>query len=103
MNTQSTAELLARVDERTKFTAQSVDGINKKLDAHDERLGNVETAVTELLPVKQAVFASIGLILTAVIVAVLAVVLTRPVTPDTRQLEQTVNKAIQQALQPANK
>ena len=48
MNSHETAELLGRVDERTQATAKAVTELGNKIDTHDSRLSNVESAITSL-------------------------------------------------------
>ena len=96
MNSHETSELLGRVDERTQATALAVKGLGEKIDTHDSRLSNVESAIASLTPVKKAVYGGIAAILLAVITAVMGIILSRQ--QDTKIIENAVNKAVQQNL-----
>ena len=78
MDQTSTAELLGRIDERTKNTVTALSALDIKLDGYGERLSKVESSLESFAPVKKVVFAAIGLILTATLVALIAVVMSTP-------------------------
>ncbi len=96
MNSDETAELLGRVDERTQATAKAVTELGNKIDSHDSRLGNVERAIESLSPVKKVVYGGITAILLAVLGAAMTIILSRQ--QDTKIIENAVNKAVQQSL-----
>lgn len=75
MDQISTAELLGRIDERTKNTASALTALDVKIDGYGERLGRVEAALEALAPVKKVVYAGIGVILTALLLALLGLVM----------------------------
>lgn len=78
MDQISTAELLGRIDERTKTTALAVDRVDSKIENFTHRLVAVELSITKLQPVKAVVYGLIGLVLVAVATAVIAVVVYKP-------------------------
>ena len=99
MDGNDVSELLGRLDERTRNLPQTLCSIDSKIDAHDCRLRDVETAISELSPVKKVVYGGIAAILRAVIGAAMGIVLSR--SADTKAIEQAVNKAVEHAAQPA--
>ena len=96
MNSHETAELLGRVDERTQATAKAVTELGNKIDIHDGRLSNLESAIATLTPVKKVVYGGIAAILLAVLGAAMTIILSRQ--QDTKIIENAVNKAVQQNL-----
>lgn len=67
----SLAELLARIDERTKGIKETVDSFQKKLDEVPENYVSLEA----FRPVQRIVYGAVGLILLAVFGALLALVI----------------------------
>jgi len=78
MDEYTTAELLGRIDERTRNTANDVTTLDRKMDELGTRVAVVEMHIESLSPVKKLVFAVVGLIVTALVMAVLALVLQSP-------------------------
>lgn len=78
MDQISTAELLGRIDERTKTTASALTALDVKIDGYGERLGRVESAIESFTPVKKVVYAAIGVILTAILLSLIAFVVLTP-------------------------
>jgi hypothetical protein len=78
MDQYTTAELLGRIDERTKNTAVAVTALDIKVDGFGERLGRVESTLESLSPVKRIIYGAIAVILTTLLIAVLTLILTRP-------------------------
>jgi hypothetical protein len=77
MEEMNTAELLGRIDERTKNTAEAVHSVDLKIDSFTTRLAVVESSVESLQPVKRVVYGAVGFILFAVLSALIALILIR--------------------------
>jgi hypothetical protein len=78
MDEYTTAQLLGSIDERTKNTAAALTALDVKMDGHGERLSHLESSVKNLSPVKTVVYGAIGVVLLAVIGAIVALVLQQP-------------------------
>lgn len=76
--TYTTAQLLGRIDERTRNTADTVTSLGGKVDALGIRVVSVENALENLKLVKTIVFGGVGLILIALLSTVIAMVITKP-------------------------
>lgn len=93
MDQISTAELLGRIDERTKNTSNAVTALDVKIDGYGERLGRVEASLESFAPVKKVVYAAIGLILLAFIGAIIGLVIVKqPLTQNVQQVEMPKDK-----------
>ena len=77
MDTNDTAKLLGRLDERTEHTQVALQVLDAKIDRHDERLSRVESSIESLGPIKSLFYKGIGVILIAILTAVLGLILTR--------------------------
>lgn len=91
MDSNEIAELLVRVDERTKTAVETFKELNTKIDKHDTRLASVESKVDALAPVKKIVYSGIAIILTAILMAVMALVVSRPTIKEAMQPTQKVD------------
>ena len=78
-NTPQTASmLLVRIDERTKYTALAVETLKQGHDIIGTKLVAIEKDVAGLKPVRTIVFAAVGVVLAAVITAIVALVIHKP-------------------------
>ena len=68
---QDNAQLLARLDERTRAIQETVAGIERKLNSD-------YVSRQEFEPIKKIVYGTVGLILVAVVGALVALVVNRP-------------------------
>lgn len=78
MDEYTTAELLGRIEERTRHTTNSLSTLDRKMDDLGTRVAVVEQHIESFSPVKKLVFAVVGLIVTALVMAVLALVIQQP-------------------------
>lgn len=78
-------ELIIRIDERTRTMKTTLDSV-------ESRVGTLEAKVSDLGPVKLIVFGGVGIILVAVIGALLAYVIYNPATKETIREVPTMSK-----------
>lgn len=74
----STHELVIRIDERTRTMQKTVDATSDRMTAIEARMTTVETNLSSMGPVKTVVFGGVGLVLIAVMTALLGYVIFNP-------------------------
>lgn len=84
----STAEMLGRIDERTRSTATSVTELGKKVDDLSKRMTSVENTLENLKLVRSIVFGGVALILIALMSSVIAMVIVKS-SPEKPLIQQT--------------
>lgn len=78
MDQISTAELLGRIDERTRNTGAAVQRIDLKIDEFTKRLAAVENEISNLQPAKKVVYGLVALVLIAFATAFISLVIVSP-------------------------
>lgn len=86
---QPSHELIVRIDERTRTMRETLSKV-------EDRLSAVEKKVSDLAPVRPIVFGAVGLVLVAVITALLGYVMFSPARKEViREVPQAAPSSVQ--------
>lgn len=70
--------LIIRIDERTKNFSSEMAGVKSEVSEMGKKISTIETKVTEFNLVKTVVFGGVGLVLIAIITAIIGLILIKP-------------------------